>query len=143
MKRAEGERGALRLLFRYGNTVLGRRGEISTEFLNLFAIACSNGKLSPSNCRRFSSLTWCKSACFSTPRRSWSRFTLFEYCLHSNTVSPLALPRTLLLYISVRDTCMLRGGRLYCSSVLENTCVFVISSELCSEENKVLYFPSG
>ena len=52
------------------------------------------------------------------------------------------MPRTLLRYISVRDTCMLRGGRLYCSPILENTCVFVISSELCSGENKVLYLAS-
>ena len=35
----EGER-ALRLLFRFGNRVLGGRGEVSTECLNLFATAC-------------------------------------------------------------------------------------------------------
>ena len=32
-----GAEGALRLLFRFGNRVLGGRGEISTECLNLFA----------------------------------------------------------------------------------------------------------
>ena len=36
-----GGEGALRLLFRFGNRVLGGRGEISTECLNLFATACS------------------------------------------------------------------------------------------------------
>ena len=36
-----GAEGALRLLFRFGNRVLGGRGEISTECLNLFATACS------------------------------------------------------------------------------------------------------
>ena len=35
-----GGEGALRLLFRFGNRVLGGRGEISTECLNLFATAC-------------------------------------------------------------------------------------------------------
>ena len=33
---------ALRLLFRFGNRVLGGRGDISTECLNLFATACSS-----------------------------------------------------------------------------------------------------
>ena len=37
-----GGEGALRLLFRFGNRVLGGRGEISTECLNLFATACSS-----------------------------------------------------------------------------------------------------
>ena len=36
-----GGEGALRLLFRFGNRVLGGRGEILTECLNLFATACS------------------------------------------------------------------------------------------------------
>ena len=36
-----GGEGALRLLFRFGNRVLGGRGEISTECLNLFSTACS------------------------------------------------------------------------------------------------------
>ena len=36
-----GGEGALRLLFRFGKRVLGGRGEISTECLNVFATACS------------------------------------------------------------------------------------------------------
>ena len=35
-----GGEGALRLLFRFGNRVLGGRGDISNECLNLFAAAC-------------------------------------------------------------------------------------------------------
>ena len=35
-----GGEGALRLLFRFGNRVLGGRGKISTECLNLFTTAC-------------------------------------------------------------------------------------------------------
>ena len=37
-----GGEGALRLLFRFGNRVLGGKGEISNECLNLFATACSS-----------------------------------------------------------------------------------------------------
>ena len=35
-----GGEGALQLLFRFGNRVLGGRGEISTQCLSLFATAC-------------------------------------------------------------------------------------------------------
>ena len=47
-----GGEGALRLLFRFGNRVLGGRGEISTECLNLFATACSRD-LAPLERRQF------------------------------------------------------------------------------------------
>ena len=53
------------------------------------------------------------------------------------------MPRTLLRYISVHDTCMLRGGRLYCSSTFNEHVRLCNFGEWCSGENKVLNLASS
>ena len=52
------------------------------------------------------------------------------------------MPRTLLCYISIRDTCMLRGGVSIAPRLSINTCVFVISESGVPERIKVLNLAS-